>query len=305
MGAIIPVDSSRDRAALTRTDAADSSGTLYVIATPIGHLGDLSPRASELLGQVPVIAAEDTRTSQKLVPSRSTPPHWIALHDRNEPRAAERVLERLRAGDDVALVSDAGTPLISDPGYRVVDGAQSAGIRVLPVPGPCAAIAALSASGLASDRFRFEGFLPARSAARRRQLAALADAPHTLIFYVPARDLVEVLGDMADAFGPDRTGCIARELTKQFENVRRDRLDALRDWTDADPDRRRGEAVVLVAGAADEGRTGRATIAPAALADALAGELPPARAARIIRSLTGLPRAEAFALVEARRSKGD
>jgi 16S rRNA (cytidine1402-2'-O)-methyltransferase len=304
MGAIIPVDSRRDRVALTDPDAPDPTGTLYVIATPIGHLGDLSPRASQLLGQVPVIAAEDTRTSQKLVPPRDRPPQWIALHDHNETRAAERVLDHLRAGEDVALVSDAGTPLVSDPGYRVVDGAHAAGLRVLPVPGPCAAIAALSASGLPSARFLFEGFLPSKAGPRRKRLAELADAAPTLIFYVPARDLVTVLGDLAEAFGRHRTGCVARELTKQFEHVRRDSLSGLAEWTDADPDRRRGEAVVVVAGAPETDRAASA-IAPGALADALAEELPPARAAKIIRALTGLPRAEAFALVEARRSGSD
>ncbi|MBY6203978.1 16S rRNA (cytidine(1402)-2'-O)-methyltransferase [Halomonas denitrificans] len=289
-----------------RPDVTPASGTLYVVATPIGHLGDLSPRAQTLLEQVAVIAAEDTRTSQKLVPGRAEPPRWIALHDHNEARAAERVVHHLLAGDDVALVSDAGTPLISDPGYRLVAAAHDAGVTVLPVPGPCAAIAALSASGLPSDRFRFEGFLPPRRSARRRRLVELADVEHTLIFYVPARDLVAVIDDLAGAFGPERPGCIARELTKQFESVRRDRLDALSTWTAEDPDRQRGEAVLLVAGApARSGASMAGAISPEAVADALADELAPARAAKVIRALTGLPRADAFALAEARRGAGD
>jgi 16S rRNA (cytidine1402-2'-O)-methyltransferase len=289
---------------LTSIATPDASGTLFVVATPIGNLGALSPRASALLGRADVIAAEDTRTSQKLLPARERAPIWIALHDHNEARAAERVIEHLAAGRDVALVSDAGTPLISDPGYRVVAAAHEAGVPVLPVPGPCAAIAALSASGLPSDRFRFEGFLPARSAARRKQLDALADVPHTLIFYVPARDLVPVLEDCVQAFGADRIGCIGRELTKQFENLRRDALPALAQWTGEDADRQRGEAVLLVAGAPESAASAASPLAPKAIADALAEELPPARAARVIRSLTGLSRAEAFALVEARRGKG-
>lgn len=288
---------------MTSKAASVVPGTLHIVATPIGNLGDLSPRAAALLGRVEVIAAEDTRTSQKLLPSRERPPTWIALHDHNEARAAERVIEHLNAGRDVALVSDAGTPLISDPGYRVVAAAHDVGIKVLAVPGPCAAIAALSASGLPSDRFRFEGFLPARSAARRKQLARLAEAPQTLIFYVPARDLVPVLEDCAQAFGADRIGCIGRELTKQFEHLRRDSLAALACWTNEDADRQRGEAVLLVAGAPEPAGGTSSTIAPNALADALAEELPPARAARVIRTLTGLSRAEAFALVEARRGK--
>lgn len=283
------------------SDSRESSpGTLFIVATPIGNLGDLSPRASDLLARVPVVAAEDTRTSRRLIPSREEPPQWIALHDHNEARALERVLECLRQGFDVALVSDAGTPLISDPGYRVVAAAHDAGLGVLPVPGPCAAIAALSASGLPSDRFRFEGFLPAKAAARRKRLEALSDATATLIFYVPARDLVEVLDAMTEVFGDARPACVGRELTKQFESVHRAALGDLTRWIADDPDRQRGEAVVLVAGGPERSGQGPS---PIALADALAGELPPARAARIIRSLTGLSRAEAFALVEAR--KGD
>lgn len=287
------------------SEASTAAGTLFVVATPIGNLGDLSPRAAELLARVPVVAAEDTRTSRRLLPSREKPPSWIALHDHNEAHALERVIGRLREGNDVALVSDAGTPLISDPGYRLVAAAHDAGFEVLPVPGPCAAIAALSASGLPSDRFRFEGFLPAKAGARRKRLDALADSPDTLIFYVPARDLIEVLDAMAGAFGEARPASIGRELTKQFESVRRDGLAALSTWTAADPDRQRGEAVVLVGGAPDAKETGPSPIASTiALADALADELPPARAARIVRSLTGLSRAEAFALVESRRGNG-
>ncbi len=285
-----------------RPEVDPSPGTLFVVATPIGHLGDLSPRARTVLEQVPVIAAEDTRTSQKLVQARRDPPRWIALHDHNEARAAERVVRHLLQGDDVALVSDAGTPLISDPGYRLVAAAHDAGVTVLPVPGPCAAIAALSASGLSSDRFRFEGFLPPKRAARRKRLAELTGVEHTMIFYVPARDLCPVIDDLAGAFGPDRLACVARELTKQFETVRRDRLDALSTWTAADPDRQRGEAVVLVSGGPARPA---ATISPEAVADALAGELAPARAAKVIRALTGLPRADAFALAEARRGTDD
>ncbi len=300
MGAIIPVDPCSIAAAVPDQGphAEPSAGTLFVIATPIGHLGDLSPRALGLLEQVPVIAAEDTRTSQRLVPARRESPRWIALHEHNETGAARRVIHHLLKGDDVALVSDAGTPLISDPGYRLVAAAHDAGVTVLPVPGPCAAVAALSASGLASDRFRFEGFLPPKRAARRKRLAELNAAEHTLIFYVPARDLVAVLDDLAGAFGPERLGCIARELTKQFESVHRDRLGALSSWTASDPDRQRGEAVVLVSGAPSRPT---ASISPEAVADALAGELAPARAAKVIRALTGLPRADAFALAEARR----
>lgn len=274
-------------------------GTLYIVATPIGNLSDLSPRAESTLARVAVIAAEDTRTSQKLLPARERPPRWISLHDHNEARATEQVIAFLKAGDEVALVSDAGTPLVSDPGYRLVAAAHDAGIDVRPIPGPCAAIAALSAAGLASDRFVFEGFLPARSSARKRRLEALAEESATLIFYVPARDLPAVLSDLAAVLGGTRTAAVARELTKQFETVRRGALSALHEWTSADPDQQRGEAVVLVSGA-ERQRGG--SIPAKTLARELAAELPPARAARLVARLTGMAREEAFALVESTRA---
>ncbi|MEM7055044.1 MAG: 16S rRNA (cytidine(1402)-2'-O)-methyltransferase [Pseudomonadota bacterium] len=279
---------------------SQSSATLWVVATPIGNLGDLSPRAQAILAEVPVIAAEDTRVSQKLVPARSTAPHWFSLHEHNEATGINRLIQRLRDGDDVALVSDAGTPLISDPGYRLVCAAHDHGIRVSPVPGPSAAMAALSAAGLATDRFHFEGFLPAKSAARRTRLRALAQRSETLIFYAPARDLTAVLGDLTAEFGPQREAAIARELTKQFETIRRDTLADLKAFVESDGNQQRGETVVLSAGA---DRTSQAqTIEPMALAHELAQELPPARAARIIARLSGMDRREAFAQIERLRA---
>lgn len=275
------------------------AGTLFVVATPIGNLSDLSPRAASTLARVAVIAAEDTRTSQKLLPARDRQPRWISLHDHNEARATEQVIACLKAGDEVALVSDAGTPLVSDPGFRLVAAAHDAGLDVCPIPGPCAAIAALSAAGLASDRFVFEGFLPARSSARQRRIETLAEETATLIFYVPARDLPEVLADLASVLGGRRTAAIARELTKQFETVRRDSLSGLIEWTSSDADQRRGEAVVLVSGA-ERQRGG--SIPAETLARELAAELPPARAARLVARLTGMARDEAFVLVESTRA---
>jgi len=283
-----------------------NSGTLWVVATPIGNLDDMSTRAKAILARADVIAAEDTRTSRKLLPPRERPPEWVALHEHNEAGAVARLIDALRDGSDVALVSDAGTPLVSDPGYRLVAAAHDHGLRIAPAPGPCAAIAALSAAGLPSDRFRFEGFLPPRQGARRARLEPLKRAAETLIFYVPARDLESIIGEFASIFGEKRRAVIARELTKQFETIRRDELAELSAWVASDPDQLRGEAVVLVEGwqrPPDDVRSAsdEVPLTSEQLARALAGELAPARAARTIARLTGLDRKAAFALVESMR----
>ncbi|WP_376697502.1 16S rRNA (cytidine(1402)-2'-O)-methyltransferase [Wenzhouxiangella sp. EGI_FJ10305] len=273
------------------------AGTLWVVATPIGNLDDLSPRARSLLESVPVIAAEDTRVSSRLLSGRAERAELVSLHEHNEARVVEHLIERLASGTDIALVSDAGTPLISDPGYRLVSAAHDAGVPVRTVPGPCAATAALSIAGLATDRFWFEGFLPAKSGARRKRLGALAGQMATLVFYAPARDLPDVLRDMIAAFGPQRRATLARELTKLHETVRRDELQALHDWIVADADQQRGEAVLVVAGSEDA----QPAVDPGVLAEELARELPPSRAAKVLARLTGLNRQEAFELIEARR----
>lgn len=252
-----------------------------------------------MLAEVDIVAAEDTRVSRKLLPPRTTPPKWVALHDHNETRVVDRLIDSLAAGTNVALVSDAGTPVISDPGYRLVDRAHRQGIRVSPVPGPCAAIAALSAAGLPSDRFRFEGFLPARAGQRRKCLEALAGETSTLLFYVPARDLGEVLPEAAGILGAERPAAVARELTKRFETVRRAGLAELAEWLAGDPDQQRGEAVLLIAGAPQ--RAAPAELDTARLARELGAELPPARAARILTRISGIERREAFRLVESVR----
>jgi 16S rRNA (cytidine1402-2'-O)-methyltransferase len=270
------------------------SGTLWVVATPIGNLDDLSPRALALLESVPIIAAEDTRVSSRLLAGRAERAEMVSLHEHNEGRVVDGLIDKLRAGTDIALVSDAGTPLISDPGYRLVAAAHDAGVPVRTVPGPCAATAALSIAGLATDRFWFEGFLPARTGARRKRLEALAGQPVTLVFYAPARDLPAVLEDMIAAFGPDRPATLARELTKLHETVRRDALQPLHDWITADPDQQRGEAVLVVVGTQAPPPEVDAT----ALARELASELPPSRAAKLLARLTGLDRKEAWAEIE-------
>jgi len=277
-----------------------TEGTLWVVATPIGNLADLSPRARDVLAEAPILAAEDTRTSQKLVPSRRTPPRWVSIHEHNEASVVKRLIGLLGQGHDVALLSDAGTPLISDPGYHLIAAAHEAGIRVSPVPGPCAAIAALSAAGLATDRFFFDGFLPARPSARRRRLEHLKHHASTLVFYVPARDLPAALADAAAALGPDRPATVARELTKQFETIRRASLGELADWTAGDPDQQRGEAVLLISGSPEPQPK---PILIDALARELAQELPPARAARVLSRVSELDRRAAFNLVEALNRK--
>ncbi|MBA8882523.1 16S rRNA (cytidine(1402)-2'-O)-methyltransferase [Dokdonella fugitiva] len=264
-------------------------GKLFIVATPIGNLDDLSPRAREVLRTVALVAAEDTRHSAPLLAHAGSRARAFALHEHNEREQAERVVERLLDGDDVALVSDAGTPLVSDPGYRLVRAAREAGCEVSPVPGPCAAIAALSVAGLASDRFVFEGFLPAKAAARRERLVALAAEARTLIFYESSHRIVEALADLVAVFGAARAAVLARELTKLFETVIAAPLADIQERVLADPNQQRGEFVLVVAGA--EGEAADATLAEGRRVFALLREeLPPARAAKLAAAITGAPR---------------
>jgi 16S rRNA (cytidine1402-2'-O)-methyltransferase len=263
-------------------------GCLWVVATPIGHRDDLSARAIETLRTVAVIAAEDTRHSRPLLVHHNIDTPLIALHEHNERDAVDAVVRRMQGGDAVALISDAGTPLISDPGFRLVRAARAAGIRCIPVPGACAAIAALSVAGLPSDRFVFEGFLPPKAAARRSRLQELASDARTLIFYESSHRVAESLADMRDVFGADREAVLARELTKLFETVLGAPLAELAARVVADPDQQRGEHVILVAGRGEE--------ADAKLAEGqrvfaiLREELPPAKAAKLAAAISGAPR---------------
>lgn len=222
------------------------TGVLYVVATPIGNLEDWTPRAIATLKAVKLVAAEDTRHSGRLLQHFDINTRLLALHDHNEAFRADALLERLQAGEDIALISDAGTPLISDPGYRLVAAVQAAGVRVVPIPGACAAIAALSAAGLASDRFAFEGFLPAKSAARCERLRDLAAEPRTLIFYEAPHRILECLQDMVSTLGPLRQAVLARELTKTFETIRRLPLAEMLAWVASDENQQRGEIVLLL-----------------------------------------------------------
>ncbi|MBD2859730.1 16S rRNA (cytidine(1402)-2'-O)-methyltransferase [Spongiibacter sp. KMU-158] len=233
----------------------ETPATLYVVATPLGNLGDMVPRAVEVLQSVQLIAAEDTRHSLPLMRHFGINTKMMACHDHNEAHAIERFLAVLREGGSVALISDAGTPLISDPGFRLVDAALEQGFKVSPIPGASAVIAALSAAGLPSDRFTFEGFLPAKAQARRTTLEGLAREPRTMVFYEAPHRLLESLTDLAEILGPERRVVLARELTKLFETVVRKPAAELRDWVAADANQQRGECVLVVTGyqaAADE-----------------------------------------------------
>jgi 16S rRNA (cytidine1402-2'-O)-methyltransferase len=267
----------------------EKQGRLWVVATPIGNLDDLSARAAETLREVELIAAEDTRHSGPLLARVGSRARAIALHEHNEREQAARIVDGLLQGGDVALIADAGTPLISDPGFRLVRAAREAGIVVSPVPGPCAAIAALSVAGLPSDRFVFEGFLAAKSSARRERLAELVAETRTLIFYESSHRIVDSLKDMIATFGAQRAGVVARELTKVFETVISGSLDEIATRVGADPNQQRGEFVVLIAGAT--GEEADATLAEGRrVFTLLCGELPPARAARMAAAITGAPR---------------
>jgi len=263
-------------------------GTLHVVATPIGNLGDLSPRALETLRTVAAICAEDTRHTRQLLSHFGLERPLVALHEHNEDQIAERVVARLLAGESLALVSDAGTPLVSDPGFRLVRAARAAGVPVSPVPGACAFVAALSVAGLPSDRLVFEGFLPAKGNARRERLAPLAAETRTLAFYESAHRIEETLADMATIFGADRRAVVARELTKLFETVLDGTLADLHARVGADPNQRKGEFVVLVQGAGDDEQ---ARIAEGKRLYAKLGEhLPPSTAAKLAADLSGAPR---------------
>lgn len=225
------------------------AGRLYVVATPIGNMGDLSARARLTLETCALIAAEDTRHTGGLLKAFGVKTPMVSLHDHNEEQRAPELIARLHNGESIALVSDAGTPAISDPGFALVRAAAAAGVEVIAVPGPCAAVAALSIGALPTDRFCFEGFLPARGAARRQRLTALAAEPRTLVFYESPHRVLETLMDCAAAFGPERAGTVARELTKLHETTYRGTLGELAATAASEADFARGEIVLIVGGA--------------------------------------------------------
>lgn len=262
------------------------AGILYVVATPIGNRDDLSPRARETLNGVDLIACEDTRHSRPLLAAFGVGGELCSYHEHNEDQVAPRLLARLRDGDSVALISDAGTPLISDPGFDLVRAARDQGIRVEPIPGPCAAICALSAAGLPSDRFLFVGFPPRTRAQRLAWCQDLVREPGTLICYESGRRAAATLADLAEALGADRRAVVARELTKRFETFLAGRLDELAKQVAESPEQQLGELVILVEGdrrAEDE----RDRAEQQRVLALLAAELPLKQAAALTAAITG------------------
>ena len=260
---------------------------LYIVPTPIGNLADITQRALETLKQVVLIAAEDTRHSHKLLAHYEIETPLCAYHDHVSEQATEQLLLRMMNGDAVALISDAGTPLVSDPGFRLVRAAQSKNIPVVPLPGPCAAITALSGAGLPTDRFFFEGFLPAKSHPRRKRLESLRHQAGTLIFYEAPHRIRATLADALEIMGPEREAVLARELSKTFETLKRASLSALLAWVDADANQQRGEQVLLIGPAQDQQDT-ELLERDRKLLFRLGEELPPRKAASLVSDLTGI-----------------
>lgn len=263
------------------------SGTLFIVATPIGNLEDLAPRARQTLADVDLIAAEDTRHTGRLLSHIGVKTRLLALHDYNEQQMAAKVVERLAAGKSVALVSDAGTPLVSDPGYRLVQAAHRRGIIVSPVPGTSALTAALSAAGLPTDRFCFEGFLPTKQVARRTAMSKLVNESRTLVFYESVHRICEFVQDLARIFGGDRAAFIGRELTKRHEQCVHSTLAGLCEQIADETIIRKGEFVIVVAGCRDQGVP---SIDVDRLLRELAGAMPSKQAAAIAARVTGQKR---------------
>ncbi len=264
---------------------------LYVVPTPLGNLQDMSLRAVEVLKAVPWVAAEDTRHSQPLLRHFGSGARLLPAHQHNEEQAAQGVIDKLAAGEAVALVSDAGTPAVSDPGARIVARVREAGFKVVPLPGACAAVTALSASGLMAPHFLFYGFLPAKAGQRQKELEALAALPYTLVFYEAPHRVLESVEALAAAFGPERTIVFARELTKLFETIHACPLGEALEWLQADANRQRGEFVLLVEGApegADDGAGERV------LRLLLAEGLPVKQCAKLAAEITGASKNELY-----------
>lgn len=269
------------------------AGALYVVATPIGNLADISVRALRVLATVDALACEDTRNTGQLMSRYGLSKPLLAAHQHNEREVAQKIIERLRSGERIALVSDAGTPAVSDPGARIVDEVRDAGLTVIPIAGPSAAIAALSAGGLLNDQFHFVGFLPAKDRQRDAALEALAGSRATLVFYEAPHRILDTLAALSRAFGAQRRVVIARELSKLFEQIHRCTLGDAGEWMKADANRQRGEFVLLVEGAAavaDE------TADAKRLLSILLQECPVSQAAALAAKITGLKKNALYAM---------
>lgn len=262
------------------------SGILYIVATPIGNLQDITQRALSVFEEVDLIAAEDTRHSGLLLSHYGIKKPFFALHDHNEQQKADVLVEKLQQGLNIALISDAGTPLISDPGFHLVRKCRQADIKVVPLPGACAAVTALCASGIASDRFCFEGFLPAKSKARQDKLKNLEKEDRTLIFYESTHRILDSLADIEAVFGKERYVVLAREITKTWESIQGDEVATLRQWLAEDPNRTKGEMVLIVEGAQIAEQQEISPQAVKAL-KLIAAELPLKKAAAIVAELYG------------------
>ncbi len=266
---------------------SNPAGRLYVVATPIGNLGDVSIRARETLADVDCIAAEDTRQTQKLLSHLSVRTPMISLHEHNEERRVEMLMARLLAGESIALVSDAGTPLISDPGYRLVRAAREAGVDVVAIPGPSSVTAALSVAGLPTDRFFFEGFLPVRSKARRERLTVLSAMPHTVVVFEAGRRLHATLNDMRAVLGDAHEIAVCRELTKRFEAVTTGPLADVIPRLQADENAVRGELVIVLGPGREKSGSGLELTSTELLRMLRAEGLGAKASARIAATLTG------------------
>lgn len=265
----------------------DLTGILYIVATPIGNLQDITQRALEAFAQVDLIAAEDTRHSGLLLSHYGIKKPFFALHDHNEQEKAHILVEKLKQGSNIALISDAGTPLISDPGFHLVRQCREAGIRVVPLPGACAAITALCASGIASDRFCFEGFLPAKSKARKDKLENIAEEDRTLIFYESTHRILDTLEDMQAVLGEERYIVLAREITKTWETITGNTIKNLREWLLEDPNRTKGEMVLIVEGKPKSDNNDEISPQAVKALELIAEELPLKKAAAIVAELYG------------------
>lgn len=279
----------------------NNPGTLYVVATPIGNLDDISKRARDVLSAANVVAAEDTRRARQLLTRLGFSRRLLSMHENNEVERVEQLIDLLLDGLDVALISDAGTPLISDPGYRLLAAARARNLPVSPVPGCCAAIAALSIAGLPSDRFRFEGFLPSRPSARRKRLAVLRACPDTVLLYESVHRIAALLDDIRELFGADRPVALARELTKKHETIYRGSVDQVREQLRVDPGGGKGEFTVVISGNRESSAASHDEVRR--VVEILLEELPARQAARFTAKITGVSRREAYEL--ANESKRD
>jgi len=273
---------------------SNQSGTLYVVATPIGNLEDFSPRAMRILREVDLIAAEDTRHSKKLLEHFNIAQAIIAYHDFNERKVEKGLINQLVSGKSIALISDAGTPLINDPGYRLVRSAHIHGINVVPIPGPSAIICALSAAGLPTDKFVFEGYPPDKRQARIKCLQKLRFETRTLVFYEAPHRIIGFVDDVAEVFGNTRQAAIARELTKKFEQIKTAAIGELSAWLRENQDHQKGEFVIMLEGAA--ARENDTEVQAERLLELLLGELPLNKAAAITAQLTGIGKNELYHL---------